>query len=159
MILEELEQTFSFAESGVNLLTPAQRLIFRSMRDDAVAAAHDLLLAEGNPEEISRRWPEAEMGGGSRLDRQNPTESCRGNEDDSVNENRKVSVDEFIQQLRATKQTETLNPLDNHLEAIRALVEAKCSWLEISRYLRLQEIDVHPSAIANYYNRMRRQSA
>lgn len=159
LILDELEKAFSLVETGVHLLTPAQRLIFSSMRDDAVLAAHDLLLAEGNCEEISRRWPETKLSGDARLDLQNATEFCRGNEADPGNENRKVSVDEFIQQITATERTEALNPLDNHLGNICALVEAGCSWLEISRFLRLHGIDTHPSAIANYYNRMRRQSA
>lgn len=160
LILGELEQAFLLAEGGMHLVTPAQRIIFRAMRDDAVAAAHDLLLAEGNHEEISRWWPDMETGKDSPLDRQNAKEVRRANEDDSVNKSTRVSVDEFIRQIKATKQTVTPNnPLYKHLEAIRAFVDAECSWLDISRYLRLHEIDMHPSAIANYYNRMRRQSS
>lgn len=154
-IIEELEKAFLFAECGVHILTPAQRVIFRAMRDDAVAAAHDLLLAEGNLEEIGRRWPEIKPGADAGLCLQNATEASSTTERVSDNE---VSVGEFIQQIesRDSKRMDAPNLLDNHFDAIQALVEAECSWFDISRFLRLRGTDLHPTAIANYYYRRRR---
>lgn len=65
---EELEQALQFIEPGIGELTPKQRYLWERYKAMTRQFAHDMLLAEGNSEEIDRRlglersdyWPQGD---------------------------------------------------------------------------------------------------
>ncbi|KNX78050.1 hypothetical protein DA83_25195 [Pseudomonas sp. 250J] len=55
MAFEELEDALSLMDPGINELNPKQRYLWERYKVMTRQFAHDMLLAEGNSEEIDRR--------------------------------------------------------------------------------------------------------